>query len=220
MCLHLISLSQATRGTDRHKEAQSSVEKGLLAISSGDQKDLKYLIAHVDKLIPYLDDALDFTEAYPSEEMTIRTSFGKKATPLDPVHLFQALERCERISEVNDILNIRSKESKKAEKWLNQVDSLIREMRKANPSTPKRVRIAILDTGYDPDTPFFLRRERRIAAWRDWVDADPSPSDFHGHGTHMLGLIMRIAPQADIYVARVAKTPEDLENVERVAEVC
>ncbi|KAK8079701.1 hypothetical protein PG997_007519 [Apiospora hydei] len=104
MCLQFISLTQAAHGTDRYKKAETSIENGLLAISSGDQEPLKDLIAHVEKLTPHMDDSLDFTE------------------------------------------------------------------------------------GYDPDTPFFLRRERRIIAWKDWVDQEP------------------------------LKTPTDLENAERVAE--
>ncbi|KAJ9152004.1 thermostable alkaline protease precursor protein [Pleurostoma richardsiae] len=38
----------------------------------------------------------------------------------------------------------------------------------------------------------------------------PDPQDTDGHGTYMVSLIMRVAPHADVYVARVAKDSKSL----------
>lgn len=86
----------------------------------------------------------------------------------------------------------------------------------------KRIRIAVLDTGYDPGAIFFNRyRNRRLKAWKDFVEVDqPTPKDGEGHGTHVLSVLMQVAPAADIYVARVAKDTSELQHAtENVAKV-
>lgn len=91
-------------------------------------------------------------------------------------------------------------------------DHITRQFR-ANRSY-SRVRIAILDTGYDAKSPFFSvgPREKRLVEWKDFVDGQGEPIDCDGHGTHVLSLAMKIAPAADICVARIAKNTEDLQN--------
>lgn len=78
----------------------------------------------------------------------------------------------------------------------------------------KRIRIAVLDTGYDPDAVFFNRgRKRRLQGWQDYVDKGQlHAKDEDGHGTHVLSVLMKVAPAADIFVARVARDTPDLEN--------
>jgi hypothetical protein len=44
--------------------------------------------------------------------------------------------------------------------------------------------------------------------------------DEDGHGTHVLSILMKVAPAANFYVARVARDTEDLVNSTiNVAEV-
>lgn len=78
----------------------------------------------------------------------------------------------------------------------------------------KRIRIAVLDTGYDPESVFFHSRERkfRVQGWKDLVQESDCPLDEDGHGTHVLSLAMRVAPAADVYAVRVARHTEDLQN--------
>lgn len=105
------------------------------------------------------------------------------------------------------------KERKASQRWLRQIDSLNHELASSISTVlKKRVRIAILDTGYDPDATFFHhpRRRNRLIKWKDWAEGEDQPADSHGHGTHLLALIMRIAPEADICVARVASSPASL----------
>lgn len=85
-----------------------------------------------------------------------------------------------------------------------------------------RIKIAILDTGYDPESPFFRSRIRRnrIKSWKDWVSNSLQHQDQDGHGTHVVSLVMRIAPQADVYMARIAEGTEGLQKASQsVAEV-
>jgi subtilisin family serine protease len=90
-------------------------------------------------------------------------------------------------------------------------------------SMPKpRIKVAILDTGYDEHADFFTitGRRNRMQGWKDWVDDSLRPEDHDGHGTHVVSLVMKIAPAADIYVARVAKNAAGLQSAsKKVAEV-
>lgn len=73
--------------------------------------------------------------------------------------------------------------------------------------------MAVLDTGYDEDAAFFSRpRIDRIRGWKDFVNSSSTAIDESGHGTHVVSLLMRVAPYADIYVARVARNINSLSN--------
>ncbi|KAI0521189.1 ankyrin [Xylaria bambusicola] len=92
----------------------------------------------------------------------------------------------------------------------------------------RRVKIAILDTGFDSkhrdwDNPRALRfknnqpesdprdvkQRDRIKEFRDFcgsVDGQESDGvDVDGHGTQVTGIILRLAPRADVYVARICE---------------
>lgn len=82
----------------------------------------------------------------------------------------------------------------------------------------KPVRIAIIDTGFDPRHPLILSQDHRqvdsrIKAAQNFANgADPRDvQDVVGHGTHALGLLLTVATCAEIYIAKVANQ----ENVER-----
>ena len=73
------------------------------------------------------------------------------------------------------------------------------------------VRIAILDSGLDPENPFVIEDQQldnpRIKEARSFVHGT-GPDDIRdeiGHGTHALGLLLKVAPCAEIYVARIAR---------------
>ncbi|KAI0906589.1 peptidase S8/S53 domain-containing protein [Ustulina deusta] len=78
----------------------------------------------------------------------------------------------------------------------------------------KRIRIAVLDTGYDPDAVFFNKdRKRRLRSWRNYIEEDqPHANGEDGHGTHVVSVLMKVAPAADIFVARVTQDATDLQN--------
>lgn len=73
------------------------------------------------------------------------------------------------------------------------------------------VRIAILDSGLDPENPFLVEDQQRVSPRikdaRSFIYGT-GPHDIRdeiGHGTHALGLLLKVAPGAEIYVARIAR---------------
>ncbi|KAI7765384.1 hypothetical protein LZL87_007135 [Fusarium oxysporum] len=72
------------------------------------------------------------------------------------------------------------------------------------------VRIAILDSGFDPDHPLLRTNEGkidpRIKGFQNFVAGrnEQEYQDEIGHGTHALGLLLKVATCAEIYIARIA----------------
>jgi hypothetical protein len=72
------------------------------------------------------------------------------------------------------------------------------------------VRIAILDSGFDPENPLLMTEDQkldpRIKETRSFVHQTESDDirDEIGHGTHALGLLLKVATCAEIYIARIA----------------
>lgn len=106
-------------------------------------------------------------------------------------------------------------------KWLKNLQMIGAEVgrrrRKEEIKTP--IRVAILDSGLDRDSPAFKSKKsllESIAAEKDFVGTDPlgaSTGDKFGHGTFMARLVMEsIAPGVEILVARVAQNTEKLEG--------
>jgi hypothetical protein len=117
---------------------------------------------------------------------------------------------------------------KPAHRWLNEITNsqlartLLRHILRPSPCSPKPVRIAILDTGYDAKNEFFNgARRRRIVAWHDFIkDADclvagvnpAEGQDSDGHGTDVLSIALRTAPFAEFCVARVFESSGDVAS--------
>ncbi|KAI0891909.1 hypothetical protein F4806DRAFT_506252 [Annulohypoxylon nitens] len=84
------------------------------------------------------------------------------------------------------------------------------EVVEARSRTFEPVRIAILDSGFDPENPLLMtddqRLDPRIKDARNFVH-QTAPYDIRdeiGHGTHALGLLLKVATCAQIYIAKVA----------------
>ncbi|KAL6822098.1 hypothetical protein J3E69DRAFT_368252 [Trichoderma sp. SZMC 28015] len=83
------------------------------------------------------------------------------------------------------------------------------------------VRVAILDTGYDPKAPLLEGKAaaNRLKGWKDFASGSDVPIDSFGHGTFMATLLIHSAPISEVHVARVAENPENLQqNSHRVAQ--
>lgn len=95
------------------------------------------------------------------------------------------------------------------DKWLKRLESdaggLVRQCRRN--IVRQRVKIAILDTGIDVRNVAFAQAVSKglIKKVEDFADPTGDGLDLNGHGTHCAGLLVRIAPEAEIYVARVTK---------------
>jgi hypothetical protein len=88
----------------------------------------------------------------------------------------------------------------------------------------RRPKIAIIDTGYDQEARCMNHQLRKRLSpsyapdhlnyhWKDfWTEGGP-PRDDDGHGTSMLSVVSGIAPFADIFVARIARTSQDLKEL-------
>ncbi|UKZ92453.1 uncharacterized protein TrAFT101_007408 [Trichoderma asperellum] len=86
--------------------------------------------------------------------------------------------------------------------------------------TPEPIRIAILDTGIDTTDKMIGPASRsRIKAKRSWVGSIEDYEDRYGHGTHVTRLLLKMAPAADIYIAKITdgKTV-DAKDMDRIAE--
>ncbi|GAO19176.1 hypothetical protein UVI_02014640 [Ustilaginoidea virens] len=102
------------------------------------------------------------------------------------------------------------------------------------------VKIAILDTGIDLDHEDFQRPARRrskigkaavrrlpeqpqrerIKAWKNFVGKpgeEADVTDTIGHGTHIAGIVLAIAPRAELYVAKVS-SGEDQSRAKKNAD--
>lgn len=119
-----------------------------------------------------------------------------------------------------------SKSQKDAKLWLSRIQRLNNELADLPMvlvNSPSPVRIAVLDTGCDDGSLFFFESDNasRLREWKDWTGESEEYQDCHGHGTYLTSLIMKLSPGAHIYVARVAKYPDELlDSSEKVAKVC
>ncbi|KLU90407.1 hypothetical protein MAPG_10261 [Magnaporthiopsis poae ATCC 64411] len=133
-------------------------------------------------------------------------------TPRDRRELFDAKDGLE--------------EDETAEGWFDILTDINEKLDEQRIGRFKRVKIAILDTGIDMTNEIFNNPEakQRIKQREDFLREDPSQTVAHdecGHGSHCAGLLRRVAPAADIYVARIAKdfdTGLDAEAVIKAIE--
>jgi len=77
----------------------------------------------------------------------------------------------------------------------------------SNPIHP--VKIAILDTGLDPEHACIEAHDERIRG-HNWISKTRSTDfrDSHGHGTHIAGLMLDFIPHAELYIAKVTDGKE------------
>jgi len=72
-----------------------------------------------------------------------------------------------------------------------------------------RIRVAVLDTGLDLGHPAIQANAERIKDIKSWLPPSESgrrqdSGDVSGHGTHITGLLLDIAPDCDVYIAQIA----------------
>lgn len=76
------------------------------------------------------------------------------------------------------------------------------------------MKIAVLDTGIDKDHPDYEAQQERIKVIKlfssDCQQSYEDVSDRCGHGTHIAGILLDFAPDAELYIAKIS----DLEPAE------
>ncbi|KAF2996327.1 hypothetical protein E8E14_002603 [Neopestalotiopsis sp. 37M] len=93
-----------------------------------------------------------------------------------------------------------------------------------------RARVTIIDTGVDVNHPFIQERwsqshkEENMTLFHDFVDSqNTTPIDEDGHGTFIAGLLLELAPDAQLSVARIGTTTkairEDSTVIHKIVEV-
>jgi hypothetical protein len=114
--------------------------------------------------------------------------------------------------------------AKWADTWFETLESVVHSEVNRNRKDGKLVRIAILDTGVDathPDVRDAFDRKQILGFFPDSSGSesvlDPH-NDEDGHGTHGTSVLIRVAPAATIYVARVTDQEGKL-NYDRIVEV-
>ncbi len=118
---------------------------------------------------------------------------------------------------------IHSSRSFRADTWIADLKSAVDKHTK-KPHGYLRgipaVKIAVLDTGIDSDHPSIkgALKIKRIQMARSFVKNDKSPEDRFGHGTHVTQLLLDVAPDAQLYVAKVAEK-ETIPQDHNIAEV-
>ncbi|KAE8155310.1 subtilisin-like protein [Aspergillus avenaceus] len=108
------------------------------------------------------------------------------------------------------------KECHLSRQWMDSLLSSINhyvdpfETIEAERKTFEPVRIAILDSGFDPEHPLLMTENQqldpRIKAAQSFIGQAESYDirDEIGHGTHALGLLLKVATCAEIYIAKIA----------------
>ncbi|KAI9042925.1 S8/S53 family peptidase [Aspergillus affinis] len=162
---------------------------------------------------------------FPLEELLQGTKWMNDYTKIDPLDLTRQNTKFEQAGMPEDTEERKVSKKKRiptekaAARWLSRLEDFHKELAQVtskvglrNPE--RRVRIAILDTGYDEGAPFFFLPgiQSRLKGWKDWVDRSDTPQDCDGHGTHLVSLIMKCAPEADLYVARIAKDARNFSD--------
>jgi subtilisin family serine protease len=104
---------------------------------------------------------------------------------------------------------------------IDDVDEIARSCR--GPSCLRKpVKIAILDTGVDlsdPSIEEYVRR-KRIVDYKGFAGDAADVQDKNGHGTHVAKILIKNAPVADFYIAKVSNnTKVPATQLPQVAEV-
>jgi hypothetical protein len=92
-----------------------------------------------------------------------------------------------------------------AKEWFKDLERYVRPHMqvKIPPSGYHAPKIAILDTGLDEDHPAIMACFENVLKLKSFTDGNTR--DFHGHGTFIASLILKVAPQSHLYIAKVTE---------------
>lgn len=90
---------------------------------------------------------------------------------------------------------------------------------------PRRVKVAILDTGIDREDPLFRKARDHLPDganidFKDFVGNSQTPVDSSGHGTRVAYFLLQTTQNIDLWIARVFEYDEGTaDSPERVKKV-
>ncbi|KAM0430013.1 hypothetical protein ACHAPT_006019 [Fusarium lateritium] len=88
----------------------------------------------------------------------------------------------------------------------DSIEKHIKPLADCAPHERNPIKVAIIDSGVDLDDPCIRARECQIGGARNWTsDQYDECGDTCGHGTHVARLILKVAPAAKVYIAKVSK---------------
>lgn len=85
-----------------------------------------------------------------------------------------------------------------------------------------KIRVCVIDTGIDMSHTAIVIgiKTGAIKEYRSWIGDPTDIHDSHGHGTHMVELILKSSENVDIFVAKIANNANVPEkDIELIADV-
>ncbi|KAI9782134.1 MAG: hypothetical protein M1839_005481 [Geoglossum umbratile] len=103
------------------------------------------------------------------------------------------------------ILSQSPKPLKPAEQWFESlVDEVYPAINERYKIGDVPVKVAVIDTGVDGEHPLLKHfLERKQIQCKSFIDGYKGAEDVCGHGTHATHLVLKVAPRAEVHVARV-----------------
>ncbi|KAH6976792.1 peptidase S8/S53 domain-containing protein [Ilyonectria destructans] len=100
-----------------------------------------------------------------------------------------------------------------SENWFKDLrDKVHQTTQERRKDTDQRIKVAIIDSGVDRAHPklkkFF---DKGQITTRSFIEGEPATSDVCGHGTHMVDLVLRVAPSAQIFMAKALLSGQSTE---------
>lgn len=113
--------------------------------------------------------------------------------------------------------------SETGKQWFVDLESDAHRVVRSRP-TVRRGRVAVIDSGIDWDHPKFQESiEESQIITKSFINGLDKDQDVDGHGTHTAHLVLKVAPNAKLFIARVYEhgTEEEIgKTVEAIVQVC
>ena len=108
-----------------------------------------------------------------------------------------------------------------ADSWFNILRERVHPlMQRREREGDTKVKIAVLDTGIDASHPTLANYQFNDKNCRDWTNSSKGTEDTIGHGTHVAATILKVAPNAELYIGKVFNSAfGDADSLKRVSEV-
>ncbi|QKX64567.1 uncharacterized protein TRUGW13939_11742 [Talaromyces rugulosus] len=163
----------------------------------------KYILAPLYRLVTQQHDKISLLCLRNFLTPSMHPSSPGRASPTNPLHFYLTTATNTTIGVALDIKN--------AETFMEAIKffgTIIKKARNSSDSRRKKIRIAVIDTGIDDEDDILIKGARdsgRITNCRGFTTGNNGDyKDVNGHGTHVARLILQVAPEAEIVIAKVS----------------